>query len=229
MIKLTPKTVGIIARNLRRIRQFTLIELLVVIAIIAILASMLLPALNMAREKAKAVLCKSNLKQWGTTFAFYLDENKEMFPIAFASDFGQPAVAEWYYNMNYLYLNKGSYTAKPGSNLSCPNNLKYQNHPGRGYAMNRGLSNRALSIKRLKKPSVNPLLIDYEGARCYDYDTAFSNYPLLYTYTTTVVGVGVWHNGRNNQLWCDLHVSDLAATEIPIHDWRDVFWGYYWK
>ena len=55
-------------------KNFTLIELLIVIAIIAILALMLLPALNSARDRAKAVNCLNNQKQAGLAFAQYAND-----------------------------------------------------------------------------------------------------------------------------------------------------------
>ncbi|MEN8127566.1 MAG: type II secretion system protein [Planctomycetota bacterium] len=64
---------------MKRQKGFTLIELLVVIAIIALLLSVIMPSLNLAKQKARAVVCKSNLKQWGVMFTLYTQENNDSY------------------------------------------------------------------------------------------------------------------------------------------------------
>jgi prepilin-type N-terminal cleavage/methylation domain-containing protein len=67
---------------------FTLVEVLVVVAVIAVLASLLLPSLSRAKQKAYSALCKSKLHQMGIAVRMYVEEHDGNFPFYFTDSDG---------------------------------------------------------------------------------------------------------------------------------------------
>ena len=213
-----------ISTNLPRTshRFFTLIELLVVIAIIAILASMLLPSLSKAREKAHAISCASKEKQMGVIISLYIDDSEGWNPACCWAG-GEP-----YYWFDKLYAYEPALFSKPqydngnsASNPDCPGmkgeeghqcvtihntlTVDYSNTMYGGYALN---------VKTGYDSNAGTALIEHartkQGQFSYPAETLLLGDYYLFHFNETE---SFWpriawrHNRGINVLFFDMHVN----------------------
>ncbi len=219
-----------------KIRIFTLIELLIVIAIIAILASMLLPALNKAKEKAQAITCTSQMKSWNTAHFLYADTygGYFMYKVNWQSSPGSSIYDFWYHEVGSqikIDVKKLS-TARQGqkTSLFCPMDKKANSSPtvsaqrvsygyngfflAANYLSRGGSYGGGSQISRIRFPSTTLVMceIGYHDDMAYQRNDAVCEYPTGASFPGHRPTRR--HSGSANCAFADGHVSAVKQTQL---------------